>query len=347
MQEKQQLLERINQLDKDQEELQTLLANHKREYMLQDKRISELKTKLDASEKEQKRQLTQNTRLKEEMTKAKNNMQYMKAQYAHETKRHEQDMAKIQERLLRQMNNHMKINVASLDMNSHFAATMDNAADDDEVVQVRAMYSDLLLKATNRERDAKRESEDLRTALIQLYTGVRHLLEDRIQQSNINKRDLQREIARFSLPMDCGAKEALKEVEDLLVRLRMEWSHQIDQRPNENIDEQLHEKEKTIQSLEQSMEDLLQNIEAMKIEYEGKMQVYKRFEQGGFFDTVMPQPEPVVLSDSESSVTELDLENIAKYKTIRKRIMRDRRKITEAAEELGKQRAQLEVTIHS
>lgn len=122
------------------------------------------------------------------------------------------------------------------------------------------MYSDLLLKATNRERDAKRESEDLRTALIQLYTGVRHLLEDRIQQSNMNKRDLQREIARFSLPMDCGAKEALKEVEDLLVRLRMEWSHQIDQRPNENIDEQLHEKEKTIQSLEQSMEDLLQNI---------------------------------------------------------------------------------------
>lgn len=122
------------------------------------------------------------------------------------------------------------------------------------------MYSDLLLKATNRERDAKRESEDLRTALVQLYTGVRHLLEDRIQQFNINKRDLQREIARFSLPMDCGAKEALKEVEDLLVRLRMEWSHQIDQRPNENIDEQLHEKEKVIQSLEQSMEDLLQNI---------------------------------------------------------------------------------------
>ncbi|CEG82270.1 hypothetical protein RMATCC62417_16367 [Rhizopus microsporus] len=80
----------------------------------------------------------------------------------------------------------------------------------------------------------------------------------------------------------------------------------------------------------------------MKIEYEGKMQVYKRFEQGGFFDTVMPQPEPAVLSDSESSVTELDLENIAKYKTIKKRIIRDRRKITEAAEELGKQRAQLE-----
>lgn len=47
MQEKQQLLERINQLDKDQEELQTLLANHKREYMLQDKKISELKTKLE------------------------------------------------------------------------------------------------------------------------------------------------------------------------------------------------------------------------------------------------------------------------------------------------------------
>ncbi|EIE82689.1 hypothetical protein RO3G_07394 [Rhizopus delemar RA 99-880] len=81
----------------------------------------------------------------------------------------------------------------------------------------------------------------------------------------------------------------------------------------------------------------------MKIEYDGKIQVYEKYEKGGFFDTIIPEPQPVELSDSESSVTDFQLGNVSKYKSLRKKAMRERRKITEAAEELGKQRAQLNV----
>ncbi|KAG1458702.1 hypothetical protein G6F46_002169 [Rhizopus delemar] len=342
MQERQRLLEKIDQLHKDQEELRTSLVNHKREYTLQDKKIIELSSKLESSEKECKRQQTHNTRLKEEVTKAKNNMQYMKTQYMHETKRHEQDMSKVQERLLKLMNSHLKTNIASLDMNSHFATTTDYAADNDEVIQVRSMYTDLLLKSTDREREAKKESEDLRIALVQLYTGVRRLMEDRIKQFDQHSRKKSyKETARFNLPMDCGAKEALKEVENLLARLKEEWDYQISNISNEESEEQLQEKDKLIQSLESTMEDLLQNIETMKIEYDGKIQVYEKYEKGGFFDTIIPEPQPVELSDSESSVTDFQLGNVSKYKSLRKKAMRERRKITEAAEELGKQRAQL------
>jgi|JXWR01.1.fsa_nt_gb hypothetical protein len=47
MQERQRLLEKIDQLHKDQEELRTSLVNHKREYTLQDKKIIELSSKLE------------------------------------------------------------------------------------------------------------------------------------------------------------------------------------------------------------------------------------------------------------------------------------------------------------
>lgn len=49
-------------------------------------------------------------------------------------------MSKVQERLLKLMNSHLKTNIASLDMNSHFATTTDYAADNDEVIQVIIMF---------------------------------------------------------------------------------------------------------------------------------------------------------------------------------------------------------------
>lgn len=126
------------------------------------------------------------------------------------------------------------------------------------------MYADLLLKSTTRESGALKESEDLRIALVQLYTGVRYLIEDKIQlfeqQRHSRKRNAYQETIRFNLPMDCGGKEALKEVENLLVRLREEWDYQLTHASSEDIEEQLQEKENAIHSLENAMEDLLLNI---------------------------------------------------------------------------------------
>jgi hypothetical protein len=35
----------------------------------------------------------------------------------------------------------------------------------------------------------------------------------------------------------------------------------------------------------------------MKIEYDGKIQVYEKYEKGGFFDTIIPEPQQVELSE--------------------------------------------------
>ncbi|KAI9281882.1 hypothetical protein BY458DRAFT_429524 [Sporodiniella umbellata] len=81
----------------------------------------------------------------------------------------------------------------------------------------------------------------------------------------------------------------------------------------------------------------------MKIEYEEKMKVYQKYEQGGFFESVISEPKPVEMSDSESSVVDIQFDSVLKFKSTMKKIIKERRKITEAAEELGRQRAQTQV----
>ena len=49
-------------------------------------------------------------------------------------------MTKIQDRLLSMMNNRHQVNVTTLDMSSHFATTLDDASDNDQVVQVMCTY---------------------------------------------------------------------------------------------------------------------------------------------------------------------------------------------------------------
>lgn len=346
--ERQQLVYTINELKLRQTELDNQVVNLKRETKLKDKHCNEFRSKLEANEATYKKQSIQNTRLKEEITKVKNNLQFIKTQYAHETSRHEQELAKVQDRLTKCMNSQYKSKIASSDINSHFATTINDTVNEDRIVQIRKKYDDLLSKANNRERDLKLESEDLRKCLVDLYTNVRRLLENQINRyDNYNEntsqpRDAYAETARFRLPMNCGGKEAIQMVEDLLVRLKEEWNHQIEDKPTIITSEEVLEKDQTIEALKQSVEDLLETIDQLKLEYEENVKMYKRFENGGFFDTLYPTAKDAYLSESEDSVEDLENEDEYKYNSLRKKALRDQRRITESAIELGQQRAALE-----
>lgn len=168
-------------------------------------------------------------------------------------------------------------------------------------MQVHKKYADLLLKANDRERELRQESEDLRTGIVNLYAGVRRLLEQEINRfdndASSNPRDSYNEIARFRLPMDCGGKEAIQMVEDLLVRLKEEWENQIDQKPHEYTKQDILEKDEIIQSLEDDLNGLIDTLNQTREEHEEEIKMYKRFEQGGFFDTLYPTPKDAYISE--------------------------------------------------
>lgn len=192
------------------------------------------------------------------------------------------------------MNQRSKVNVSYLDINSHFETTTNNEADKDQVVQIRSMYTDLLTKSNNKERKLRIESEELRKGLMKIFTSIRRLLENemhRFDEIKQQKRDVYDETARFRLPIDIGGKESLTVIEDLLVRLKEEWELQIQEQPKEYTEEDMKEKLDHIFSLEQSVEELLDTIDQTREEYEGTTKIYKKFEEGGFFDTLYPTPD--------------------------------------------------------
>ncbi|GAA5812034.1 hypothetical protein MFLAVUS_005483 [Mucor flavus] len=327
--EKQEFLYTIEELNKKQNDLEGQIVQLKRENQTKEQSNVEIRSKYEANEASFKRHLLQNSRMKEEISKIKNSMQYMKTQYAHETSRHEQELAKTQDRLVKCMNHHYKTRTASLDINTQIAVMAPTAADTDEVILIRKKYEDLLIQVSNREREFRLENENLRTCVVNLYTSVRRLLEEQMnqfdhQEKETTKRDIYNETAKFRLPMQCGGKEAIQMVDSLLARLKEEWDKQILKRSEAYTEQDMQAKDETIHSLENELDELTHELNHLNQEYHDKLEMYQRFEKGGFFDTLYPNPQSAYISDNEDIV------------------MQDQKRVTRSAIELGQQRAELE-----
>ncbi|KAI8891276.1 hypothetical protein K501DRAFT_166457 [Backusella circina FSU 941] len=342
--EREELVQVIRRLENEKEDIQEQLVNKQSKKLVQtkEKTISDLGSKLEISGNSLKKEAIAQKRLKEEITKARNNMDYIKTQYTHETKKHAQEMEKLQDRLTKLMNSNYKVNIATLQMQGSFPDSGAPKQENDHILQMRTAFSALTEEIKTKEKQTLLESEDLRTGLIKLYTGARRLLEgvmkDFDSKHNKAPRDVYQETACFRLPMEYGGKEAIQRVEHLLDRLSEEWEYQVNQKPSLYTEEEMDEKKEMIETLQQTVEDLIQESQLMADEYDEKVKIYKRFERGGFFDTVMPTPVEPILSDSEDSIIDLESGNDVKFTKLKNKAIREQKKLSKIAIELGKER---------
>ncbi|KAI7855460.1 Afadin and alpha-actinin-binding-domain-containing protein [Circinella umbellata] len=331
--------ERIRKLEGTRDGLQTQLEKTNRELEDQKNETSLLRAKNESSIKSLNKETGKHRLLNEELSKAKHNMQYMKTQYAHETRKHEQEQAKMRDRLYKLMNERHKTNVASMTINDPLPGT--DAFEDPAVSDERAMYTDLLKKSSDREKRAQIENEGIRRILVDIYSTVAELLK---RQVDNYKETFPAEMVRddlpvLRLPFDIAGNEATKRVHDLLVRLREEWDRQIAKRKAFS-EEDIIKKDQVIETLERSNDDLINAIEQCRIEYAQKANIYMRFAQGGFFDNINPQTI-ADLSDSESSVLEDTPEQTSQFKKLKQEAFSERRRATEAAIKLADERTKL------
>lgn len=125
--------------------------------------------------------------------------------------------------------------------------------------------------------------------MIQLYTGVQQLLETQMNQHAEPKPPSP--VDRLRLPKECGGIEAMQMIQDLLDRLKQEWDHQLDQTPPVYTDTDILERDEMIQSLQDNLTELTENFARAREEHDQEVKIYKKFEQGGFFDTLYPTPK--------------------------------------------------------
>lgn len=159
-----------------------------------------------------------------------------------------------------------------------------------------------MIQVSNREREFRLENENLRTCVVNLYTSVRRLLEEQMnqfdhQEKETTKRDIYNETAKFRLPMQCGGKEAIQMVDSLLARLKEEWDKQILKRSEAYTEQDMQAKDETIHSLENELDELTHELNHLNQEYHDKLEMYQRFEKGGFFDTLYPNPQSAYISE--------------------------------------------------
>ncbi|KAI8077799.1 Afadin and alpha-actinin-binding-domain-containing protein [Halteromyces radiatus] len=345
--ERDEMNETIVTLQNEQDQTQTNLNRCLADLDKKEQEIAQAKIKAKSADEQWKKSLETNRHIKEELSKCKNNMQYMKLQYAHETRRHEQDHAKTRERLMKLMKEKLKTNVVSVTINNALPISEIDAEPKVTPLQnERAMNKDLLQKCTDREREARMESEDLRTALIKIYTTIRRLIETQVEtfEDTVGTQKLRKETAqnieKLKLPMDFGASMAMEQVNILLDKLQEEWNRQIVDR-NVYTQEEMDEKDLTTQQWQSEVTELEETLGRLQQEHEQKEQVYLRFVNGGFFDEIAKE-QTLELSDSESSVLEDDPQNLAHYHQLHQNAKKERERVTEAAIQLGNERTKLE-----
>ncbi|KAI9025765.1 Afadin and alpha-actinin-binding-domain-containing protein [Phycomyces nitens] len=325
----------ISQLKQEQQDLQTQeLAKSRREN-------EQLESKADSMQKKLKAEKEQTKGMKDELNKAKNNMQYIKAQYAHETRRHELEHSKTRDRLSKLMREKHKPELPSIVVNDPppglAARPKENAIEEE-----RAMYDDLIIKTSAREMDARKESEAFRKAFVAVYSAIRSLLDRQTQEgesTSLKESKPLKEMSAFRLPFDFGGSEAINHIHDLLVRLEEEWE---DQTKNQTVytAEDVLKRDRRIRKLENDMEILIKTLDETSMEYEEKTKIYRRFEQGGFFDVILPAI-PNEHSDSEDSALEIQLGTETRLEKLRKSALKDQQRVTEAAIKLGNERKML------
>ncbi|KAJ8654471.1 hypothetical protein O0I10_009912 [Lichtheimia ornata] len=335
---------RVSELEQGQQELESKLEKSRQDLDQSRRECIQLKAKVDSANKKVKAEADKRRAITTELTQAKHNMQYIKAQYAHDTRKHEQEQAKTRERLYKLMDEKQKANVPSMVINDPFPGSASYSKDSEEVSEERAMYTDLLRKSSDREKSALREADTFRKIVVDLYSTVSDLLSRQIRNYNdtfpSTKNDKgERDYPLLQLPLEIAGSTAIDRVHDLLARLKEEWNRQIDMRKVYS-EEDMAEKDEMISRLEESNDELVETLKTCLEACDRKVQMYMRFTDGAFFDNTPPNAN-VELSDSESSVYE-DATSENKLRQLLSRAKAEQRKVTEAAIKLGDDRKKLE-----
>ncbi|CAO3644392.1 unnamed protein product [Cunninghamella echinulata] len=311
-----------------------------------ERELAKAKLKIESTNQQLKKEIENNRHIKEELSKTKNNMQYMKSQYAHETRKHEQEHAKTRERLNKLMKEKIKTNVITMSINAKSAITeLDMEPERKAIEDERSMQKDLIEKCTNRERKAVKESEQLKTVVVKIFNSVRRLLENQLESyeesfGNIeSQKQVNQEIAKYSLPTEFNGDYIINQANNLLDRLQQEWDRQITDRKL-YTEEDVQEKDQLIENYQSQLMRLEETIEKIQQEYEQKEKVYLRFVKGGFFDEIVTS-HTLDISDSEDSVAE-DESTTLRLQHFYNKAKREQQKVTENAINLGNERTKLE-----
>ncbi|RUS20402.1 Afadin and alpha-actinin-binding-domain-containing protein [Endogone sp. FLAS-F59071] len=358
--------------------LTTNMAKLKQQLEQSERNVDTLKAKLNTCEENLKAETSRHKDTHEELQKAKQNLQHIKTQYAHELRKREQEYGKLKDRMQKVLNDKYKGSKISLTLVNPApkSSTLPSKSD---LSQDEEMFRENLNNYEERERMVLDENQSLRNALITLYQEIEILLRGQVaregrtlevpvpsgsvnarynlRSSTISNSDhrfssasfqqspsapITAETARFQMPFDMTGANIVKDLKVLLAMLKEEWEGRPANKKlliTQEREHEMKEKDKEIEKQRMEIDDLVAQLEEKRFVAEEQNKLIDRFLSGNFFQNANEE-DMLNMSGMELTIPEVD-EEAASLRHMREQLDQERRQFTEAAIKMGRERAAL------
>ncbi|KAG9306223.1 hypothetical protein G9A89_016127 [Geosiphon pyriformis] len=287
------LNDQLRRLQSDQDMLMTGMRNLKNRAELSDREVDSLKAKLQWTENTFRIEFEKHRSTKEELTKTKLNLQYIKTQNAHEVRKRESEYQRFKEQMGRALNE--KYRGAKIGLKMINPAPKPSVREISNATNCRPtaglapseyaesnadveMFRQVLADHEARQNELLEENSKLRSLLYEVQTQMTEFLDKQTQMMPERYLDADPEFtgietpesynphaAKFSLPYEMFGQNLEEEVKGALSALKNEWEN----RPAGMLVE-LQEKEEEIQIRDKMIQEKDEALHNHKMEIDRK-----------------------------------------------------------------------------
>ncbi|KAG0284502.1 hypothetical protein BGZ96_011130 [Linnemannia gamsii] len=293
-----------------------------------------LSARVSALEDEVRVETEKHRHTREELKSSKANLQYSKTQFAHESRKKEQEINVLKEKLQKSISRGQSFNSSSSTIAG--GITILNPVP-------RAMYgknhtneAELLLKEVIEQQQAKEteiveENEQLRRTLYTVQVELEGLLKKHSNLKNSANN-------AYGLPFEMVKERIETEIRDTLTLVSDQWNHRPSLEPVISPSE-IVVRDQRIEDLQKEIEKLQLELEDSTLLVQGAQKMIDNLSSGNFLAGL--QDLKLNVEGSDMTLQEID-EAEAKIREQREDLAKERKKFTQSCLALGREREELQ-----
>ncbi|KAF9547741.1 hypothetical protein EC957_007906 [Mortierella hygrophila] len=271
---------------------------------------------------------------REELKSSKANLQYSKTQYAHESRKKEQEVNALKEKLQKSISRGQSFNSSSSTIPG--GITILNPVPRSLYGKTHTNEAELLLKEVieqqqTKENEVVEENEQLRRTLYTVQVELEGLLKKHSNLKNSSNN-------AYGLPFEMVKDRIETEIRDTLTLMSDQWDHRPSLEPVISPSE-IVVRDQRIEDLQKEIEKLQLELEDSTLLVQGAQKMIDNLSSGNFLAGL--QDLKLNVEGSDMTLQEID-EAEAKIRKQREDLAQERKKFTQACLDLGKEREELQ-----
>ncbi|KAF9156661.1 hypothetical protein BG015_002865 [Linnemannia schmuckeri] len=271
---------------------------------------------------------------REELKSSKANLQYSKTQYAHESRKKEQEVNMLKEKLQKSISRGQSFNNSSSTIPG--GITILNPVPRSLYGKNHTNEAELLLKEVieqqqSKEKEIVEENEQLRRTLYTVQVELEGLLKKHSNLKNSANN-------AYGLPFEMVKDRIETEIRDTLTLVSDQWNHRPSLEPVISPNE-IVVRDQRIEDLQKEIEKLQLELEDSTLLVQGAQKMIDNLSSGNFLAGL--QDLKLNVEGSDMTLQEID-EAEAKIRKQREDLAKERKKFTQACLDLGKEREELQ-----